>query len=103
MAKHKYKIIKNKPDGTVEIFEEDLFNNWEDIRRERQWALDTSDRFTYADTWSTLNATQQKELSEFRQALRDIPQKYDSLDTVVFPKKPSWLNIEVNPDVHTGN
>ena len=102
MAKHKYKIYKNKPDGTVDIFEEDYFLNWEDVRKERQWALDMSDRFTYADVWSTLNATQQKELSEFRQTLRDIPQNYDSLDTVVFPKKPSWLKIEVNEAVHTG-
>lgn len=102
MAKHKSKIIKNKPDGTVETFEEDLFNNWDDVRKERQWALDMSDRFTYADTWSTLSATQQQELSTFRQELREIPQNYDSLDTVVFPRKPSWLNIEVNEDVHTG-
>jgi len=102
MAKHKFKIIKNKPDGSQETFEEDLFEGWDDVRKERQWALDASDRFTYADTWSALSATQQKELFDFRQDLRDIPQKYDSLDNVVFPIKPSWLKIEVNEEVHTG-
>ena len=102
MAKHKFKIIKNRPDGSQETFEEDLFQGWDDVRKERQWALDMSDRFTNMDIWNTLSETQQKELSEFRQALRDIPQNYDSLDTLVFPIKPSWLKIEVNEDIHTG-
>jgi len=59
---------------------------WEKIRKERNQLLGESDYMILAD--APVDETQKQEWTTYRQALRDIPQDYDSPDEVVYPDKP---------------
>ena len=59
---------------------------WEKIRKERNQLLGESDYIILAD--APVDETQKQEWETYRQALRDIPQDYDSPDEVVYPDKP---------------
>jgi hypothetical protein len=59
---------------------------WEKIRKERNQLLGESDYIILAD--APVDETQKQEWTTYRQALRDIPQDYDSPDEVVYPDKP---------------
>ena len=87
-------------DGNITEKEEPL--SWEEIRYWRNHALFSSDHFTRSDRWDDLTSQQQAELKEFRKTLREIPQTYSNEEDVIFPVKPSWLNIEVNDYIFTG-
>jgi hypothetical protein len=76
--------------------------DWEEIRYWRDYALVSSDIFTNSDRWEDLTDTQKTELKTFRRTLRDIPQTYSNAEDVIFPVKPSWLAIDVNEAIFTG-
>ena len=59
---------------------------WKKIRKERNQLLGESDYMILAD--APVDETQKQEWTTYRQALRDIPQDYDSPDEVVYPDKP---------------
>ena len=59
---------------------------WEKIRKERNQLLKDSDYIMVSD--APVDETQKQEWTTYRQALRDIPQDYDSPDEVVYPDKP---------------
>jgi len=59
---------------------------WKKIRKERNQLLGESDYLILAD--APIDETQKQEWATYRQALRDIPQDYDSPDEVVYPTKP---------------
>ena len=59
---------------------------WIDIRNKRTRLLGESDYMILAD--APVDETQKQEWTTYRQALRDIPQDYDSPDEVVYPDKP---------------
>jgi hypothetical protein len=59
---------------------------WKKIRKERNQLLKDSDYMILAD--APVDETQKQEWTTYRQALRDIPQDYDSPDEVVYPDKP---------------
>jgi hypothetical protein len=59
---------------------------WRKIREERNQLLGESDYMILAD--APVDETQKQEWTTYRQALRDIPQDYDSPDEVVYPDKP---------------
>ena len=59
---------------------------WRKIRKERNQLLGESDYMILAD--APVDETQKQEWTTYRQALRDIPQDYDSPDEVVYPDKP---------------
>ena len=59
---------------------------WKKIRKERNQLLKDSDYMILAD--APVDETQKQEWTTYRQALRDIPQDYDSPDEVVYPTKP---------------
>ena len=59
---------------------------WKKIRKERNQLLKDSDYVILAD--APVDETQKQEWTTYRQALRDIPQDYDSPDEVVYPDKP---------------
>ena len=59
---------------------------WIDIRNKRTRLLKDSDYLILAD--APVDETQKQEWTTYRQALRDIPQDYDSPDEVVYPDKP---------------
>jgi hypothetical protein len=56
------------------------------IRKERNKLLKDSDYIMVSD--APVDETQKQEWTTYRQALRDIPQDYDSPDEVVYPTKP---------------
>ena len=87
-------------DGT--ITETSVSLDWEEIRYWRDYALVLSDIFTNGDRWDDLTDTQKTELKAFRRTLRDIPQTYANAEDVIFPVKPSWLPIQVNDAIFTG-
>ena len=59
---------------------------WRKIRKERNKLLKDSDYIMFPDI--TISAEKKEEWETYRQALRDIPQDYDSPDEVVYPDKP---------------
>jgi len=59
---------------------------WKKIRKERNQLLKDSDYIMFPDI--TTSAEKKQEWTTYRQALRDIPQDYDSPDEVVYPDKP---------------
>ncbi len=73
---------------------EDLLNEkpvkpltWEDVRMQRDSLLFQSDWTQMLD--APLNETMRLAWAEYRQALRDVPQEYNSPDTVVWPEIPA--------------
>jgi hypothetical protein len=59
---------------------------WRKIRKERNQLLKDSDYIMFPDI--TITTEKKEEWTTYRQALRDIPQDYDSPDEVVYPDKP---------------
>ncbi len=59
---------------------------WRKIRKERNQLLKDSDYIMVSD--APITAEKKEEWETYRQALRDIPQDYDSPDEVVYPDKP---------------
>ena len=50
--------------------------------------LERDRRIAETDWWATSDRTMTAEQTAYRQALRDVPQNYTSLDDVVWPTKP---------------
>lgn len=61
----------------------EIAKTWEDIRKERNKLLDRSD-YTQMPDWPGDKAA----WSNYRQALRDIPQSFNNPSEVVWPSKP---------------
>jgi len=59
---------------------------WGDIRAKRDRLLAACDWTQVAD--APLTATEKQAWADYRQALRDIPQTFDSPDDVVWPETP---------------
>ena len=68
------------------IAEFEVFDGWVKVRKERNQLLKDSDYIMVSD--APVGETQKQEWTTYRQALRDIPQDYDSPDEVVYPTKP---------------
>ena len=73
-------------DTQISDSEIESYRRWKKIRKERNQLLGESDYMILAD--APVDETQKQEWTTYRQALRDIPQDYDSPDEVVYPDKP---------------
>ena len=73
-------------DTQISDSEIESYQRWKIIRAERDKLLKGSDYLILAD--APVDETQKQEWTTYRQALRDIPQDYDSPDEVVYPDKP---------------
>ena len=73
-------------DSQISDSEIESCQRWKIIRNERDKLLKESDYLILAD--APVDETQKQEWTTYRQALRDIPQDYDSPDEVVYPDKP---------------
>ena len=62
---------------------------WANIRFQRDALLLQSDVYVLPDRWASYSAEKQKAWSDYRQALRDIPQTYANPDSVVWPTMPA--------------
>lgn len=66
----------------------DIEAEWEAVRTRRDQLLTESDVYVLPDRWVALTPEQQTAWSEYRQALRDIPQTYTDPADVIWPTKP---------------
>jgi hypothetical protein len=67
----------------------DIEAEWEVVRTQRDQLLTESDIYVLPDRWNVMTPEEQTAWSEYRQALRDIPQVYDDPADVVWPTKPT--------------
>ncbi len=67
----------------------DIDSEWAAVRVERNRLLSESDAHVLPDRWAAINAEQQQAWSNYRQALRDIPQTFSDPAEVVWPTKPT--------------
>jgi len=67
--------------------------SWKDIKDQRHFDLQITDIYCLVDRYTQLTTSQQTELSNFRQTLRDLPSTYE--DAVEawsnYPKIPSFV------------
>lgn len=89
----------------IEQYEQDV--DWVSVRAERDGMLEATDMWMLADRYNTLTESQQTELANYRQTLRDLPTvHFDETDfdeqtglgtkganaaADAFPSPPSWL------------
>lgn len=89
----------------IQQYQEDV--DWETVRAERDSMLETTDMWMLTDRYNTLTESQQTELTNYRQTLRDLPSVYfDETDfdeqtglgtkganeaADNFPTPPDWL------------
>jgi len=66
--------------------------SWSEVRQERDYELSRTDMWMLVDKYNTLTSEQQTEISNYRQALRDLGSQPDANTAVDnWPTKPSWL------------
>ena len=64
---------------------EALRKKWQEIRSNRNALLKETDFKVLADIWERLSVEERQKISNYRQALRDIPQTFNSPEGVTFP------------------
>ena len=91
-----YEILDNKVietiitrDKTVEEIQTEadalLFQQWTTIRNQRDQLLQESDKLVVADKWEELSLEEKRKLSDYRKALRDLPDSVTTPSEVQFP------------------
>ena len=67
--------------------------NWTDIKNQRHHDLQITDIYCLYDRYTQLTASQQTELSNFRQTLRDLPSTYENAVEAWsnYPEMPSFV------------
>jgi hypothetical protein len=60
------------------------------LRAERNNRLSALDHYGLADVWAMLTTDEKTEISNYRQALRDLPENTPDPANVTWPVKPSW-------------
>lgn len=68
---------------------------WKDVRDQRHFDLQITDIYCLQDRYTQLTTTQQDELSNFRQTLRDLPQTHESAEDAwnAYPELPEFVVI----------
>lgn len=66
----------------------DIEAEWEQVRTKRNQLLTESDVYVLPDRWAAMTLEQQQAWTDYRQALRDIPQTFSDPSDVVWPTKP---------------
>lgn len=77
-------------DKTQEEIEEEAVREleigWNQVRSQRDEMLQQSDLLVLIDKWETLSEERKNEIRIYRQALRDIPQTFETPESVVWPE-----------------
>lgn len=60
---------------------------WKLIREERDKLLKETDLYVLSDRWAVLEDIERDKLTIYRQALRDLPQTYNSSNDVIWPNR----------------
>lgn len=61
---------------------------WAEIRDKRNYLLMTTDNLALSDRWPTFSPEKQKEIADYRQALRDLPGTITDPFNVTWPTPP---------------
>lgn len=80
--------VEQIPEKTPEELKRDSENQ---IRSKRDYLISETDRYLLADIYAGLSEEQKKEITSYRQALRDVPQQESFPESVEWPVKPSWI------------
>lgn len=76
-------------DKTQEEIEEEavreLEMGWNQVRSQRDEMLQQSDLFVLIDKWELLTEERKQQIRVYRQALRDVPQNFETPESVVWP------------------
>lgn len=70
-----------------ETSEEKEQRAWKLIREERDKLLKETDLYVLSDRWAVLEDSERDKLTLYRQALRDLPQTYNSSNDVIWPTR----------------
>mgnify|MGYP003109888174 CR=1 FL=1 len=67
--------------------------DWEELRGFRDERLTLLDRYQLVICWELLTESQKTDLRNYRTALLDLPQNYDTPDEAYtnLPTKPLWM------------
>lgn len=82
-------IIVTRDKTQEEIEEEaakELEMAWHQVRSQRDEMLKQSDLLVLIDKWELLTEEKKQEIRNYRQALRDIPQAFESPEDVIWPQ-----------------
>src|SRR5690606_14898161 len=77
-------IQRGEFEGTITDGSPTVEQYWEDVRAKRDELLAESDIHVLPDRWEQMTPEQRKAWSDYRQALRDLP------DTCTDPRNPCW-------------
>lgn len=61
---------------------------WAKMRERRNQLLTESDFMMLPDLWAGYNNSEKNIISQYRQALRDLPTTITDIDNVIYPEKP---------------
>jgi hypothetical protein len=81
-------VIVTRDKTEQEIEEEtarELEMGWYQVRSQRDEKLKQSDLFVLIDKWELLTEERKQEIRIYRQALRDVPQNFETPEDVVWP------------------
>lgn len=81
-------VIVTRDKTEQEIEEEaarELEMGWYQVRSQRDEKLKQSDLFVLIDKWELLTEERKQEIRVYRQALRDVPQNFETPEDVVWP------------------
>lgn len=81
-------VIVTRDKTEQEIEEEtarELEMGWYQVRNQRDEKLKQSDLFVLIDKWELLTEERKQEIRVYRQALRDVPQNFETPESVVWP------------------
>jgi len=78
---------KTKQELQAEV-EEKTAMQWDSIRSKRNILLQESDVFVVSDRWEQMSSETKKAWSEYRKALRDLPQNVTNSFDVIWPIQP---------------
>lgn len=75
----------------IETGEHDV--EWSDVKTEREMWFKITDLWYLKDRWDALSSSKKGKLNSFRQALRDLPQNYESPNDAAdnFPEPEEWF------------
>lgn len=65
--------------------EEQIAKRWSEVRRSRDELLKNSDVLVYPDRWETYTTEQKTDISNYRQALRDLPSNFSDPFNIDWP------------------
>ena len=91
-----YEIFKDRViettitrDKTEEELNEDIekqnYYAWQRVRERRDMLLSNSDKLVMVDRWENLSNSKKQTITEYRQALRDLPCQNSNPNLIVFP------------------